>query len=283
MLDGRPSNTAFQVAAARAAHLRFDPEPLLEDVHAEALLDEEGRAMVDGYADGGPWIMLENRFFLPLRARFAEDRLIEAYARDVRQFVILGAGLDSFAWRQPAGIEELNIYEVDHPSTQSWKIKRLEELGWATPTNTTLVPCDFEHQSTSEALSPTQFDPSKPCVVSWMGVIYYLGRDVAEAALRDLAGLMAPSSQLLFDAMLPWDLLPERYQIIRKAMAEYLNGAGEPQINRYSPDELTDAIRTAGFAKAEVFHPKDLVSLYLDPIRLTLEIPERFRLAVATR
>ena len=284
MIEGRPSNTAFQVAAARAAHMRFDPKPpLLNDIHAEALLDAEGLEMIEGYADGGPWIMLENRFFLPLRARFVEDQLAKAYARGVRQFVILGAGLDSFAWRQPPGISELRLYEVDHPSTQSWKMNRLKELGWTTPNNTSLVPCDFEGQSTSEALARTDFDPTKPCVVSWMGVIYYLNRDTAESSLRDLAKLMAPTSELIFDSMLPWDMLPERYQIIRKAMAEYLNGAGEPQINRYEPTELVQAVEAAGFAKAEILHPADLVTRYLDPSQLTLEIPERFRLAVATR
>jgi methyltransferase (TIGR00027 family) len=117
MIEDRPSETALEVAAARAAHLRFDPDPhLLEDVHAESLLDEEGRALIPRYGDDGPWILKENRLFLPLRARFAEDRLAEAHARGCRQLVILGAGLDSFAWRQPEGLADLRIYEVDHPA-----------------------------------------------------------------------------------------------------------------------------------------------------------------------
>jgi len=283
MIEGRPSTTAFHVAAARAAHLKFDAAPyVLEDVHAARLLDEEGLAQIDTFSNDGPWILLENRLFLCLRARHVEERLAAAYARGVRQYVILGAGLDSFAWRQPEGLEDLSIFEVDHPSTQRWKAARLDSLGWPVPTNTELVECDFEKQTASEALGATRFDPSQPAVVSWMGVIYYLERATADLALRDLAGIMAPGSELIFDSMFPWDELPKRYHEIREAMGQFLKGAGEPHINRYSRNEIIDSALAAGFSRASLAETKDLVEAYAGAIGEP-KLSERFTLVVAER
>ncbi len=285
MIEGRPSNTAFQVAAARAAHLRYDPPPhLLEDRLAEALLDEEGLAMIGQYTDDGPWIMLENRLFLPLRARFAEDRLAALHGRGLRQLVILGAGLDTFAWRRPAALEGLRVYEVDHPSTQGWKRARLESLGWPVPDDTRLVPCDFERQTASEALLAAGFDPARPALVSWMGVVYYLTPEAAGASLRDLAGLLAAGSEVVLDAMLPWTALPERYHALRVQIADYLKGAGEPQINRHTPEALVEALLGAGFSSAEVVDRDALIREYVEPSGARgLPFPDRFMLAIARR
>lgn len=283
MIEGRPSDTAFQVAAAREAHRRFDPAPLLlDDVHAGAFLDAKGSAAIDGYADGGVWILVENRLFLPLRARLVEDRLAQAFARGVRQYVILGAGLDSYAWRQPSGQNALRIYEVDHPSTQSWKIDRLAGLGWKVPDNTRMVACDFERTSAGEALAATDFDPRAPAVVSWMGVIYYLARETADGAMSELADILAPGSELVFDVMMPWEAMPPRYLEIRERMVSWLAGAGEPQQNRYRPAELVDAAHAAGFRETEVIEVPELYARYADaPPRAPLS--ERFFLAIAKR
>lgn len=283
MIEGRPSETAIQVAAAREAHRRYDEgPPLLDDVHAAALLDASGRALVETYGDDAPWILRENRLFLPLRARFVEDRLAEAYACGVRQYVILGAGLDSYAWRQPSGQDALRIYEVDHPSTQQWKVDRLAGLGWPLPSNARMVACDFEATTASEALSGTDFDPSQPAIVSWMGVVYYLERETAAAALRDLAAILAPGSELVFDAMLPWEAMPERYHAIREQMVAWLKGAGEPQKNRYLPAELVEAARAAGFGETEVVDVPTLYARYADGAP-TAPLTERFFLAIAKR
>src|SRR5262245_10505374 len=105
----------MQVAACRAAHLRFDPPPhLLEDRCAEPLLGDDAEALIGLYADGGHWILRENRIFLPLRGRYAEDVVADAYRAGVRQLVVLGAGLDSFGLRRPASLSELRVIEVDH-------------------------------------------------------------------------------------------------------------------------------------------------------------------------
>lgn len=283
MIEGRPSETAIEVAAAREAHRRYDEAPLLlDDVHAAALLDEAGLAAVERYADGAPWILLENRLFLPLRARFVEDRLARAHARGVRQYVILGAGLDSYAWRQPESQRDLRIYEVDHPSTQAWKVDRLSGLGWPLPSNARMVACDFEASTASEALAATDFDPSRPTIVSWMGVIYYLERETAAGAMADLAKILAPGSELVFDVMLPWEAMPERYQAIREQMVAWLSGAGEPQKNRYRPAEIVEAAAAAGFGETRVFDVPSLHAQYSN--RAPREpLTERFFLAVATR
>ena len=118
MIEGEPSQTALHVAAARAAHLRFDPAPhLLEDPHAEPLLGERAEALIESYANGGSWLLIENRIAIPLRARYVEDRLDAAYRNGVRQLVVLGAGLDSYAFRTPTEQPELRVFEIDHPST----------------------------------------------------------------------------------------------------------------------------------------------------------------------
>lgn len=284
MIDGRPSNTAFQVAAARAAHLRFDPAPhLLEDSLAHALLDDEGREMIHLYADDGPWIMRENRLFVPLRGRLVEDRLAEAYARGVRQLVVLGAGLDSIAWRQSELLPQLRVYEIDHPSTQSWKVDRLASLGWGVPDNVRMVACDFEQETAGQALAKTDFDANAPAFVSWMGVVYYLERATADTAMKELASLLAPGSTVVLDFMLPWEALSERYHEVRKAMVQYLKGAGEPHINRYDPADMRLALDMAGFASLEIFDREAFLAAYPRLSGFSPSVSERFLIAIASR
>ena len=159
MIEGRPSETALHTAAARAAHRLLDPEPhLLEDVRAAELLGADGEALIETYRDDGLWVLVENRIFIPLRARYVEDRLRVAYLNGARQYVVLGAGLDSFTFRQPAQLGELEIFEVDHPSTQDWKTARIDSLGWSVPDNVQFVPCDFETTSVSGALRDAGFN-----------------------------------------------------------------------------------------------------------------------------
>ena len=282
MIDGRPSDTALQVAAARAAHLRFDPAPhLLEDVHAGALLGPDFEDMTLGYRDASLWLLVENRIFIPLRGRYVEDCLREAHARGVRQFVILGAGLDSFAFRQPSDLPGLHVFEIDHPSTQGWKRARLEELGWAIPKNTRYVPCDFEKQTAAQALLQSEFDANQPAVVSWMGVVYYLEKETVDAGLRDLAELLAPGSDVAFDVMRPWEELPDRYQEMRELMAKYLSKAGEPHVNRYRKDEIAETVRAAGFTEARIEERETLEARYVSPIETKIPLSHRFRLVTA--
>lgn len=284
MQEGQPSQTALQVAACRAAHLRYDPPPhLLEDRLAERLLGEDAEMLIGSYSNDAPWILLENRLFLPFRARYAEERIAEAYREGVRQLVVLGAGLDSFALRRPASLGDLRVYEVDHPSTQRWKRNRLSELGDPLPDSLTFVECDFEKSSLTSALHTTAFRRDEPAVVSWLGVVYYLNEDTVRRALLELARLLAPGSSVVLDYQFPMEDLPQRYRDIFERQSAFLKGAGEPQINRYRPDALRAEILAAGFTSAELPEREELERRYFAPLASKIAMAERFGMAIARR
>lgn len=282
MIEGEPSQTALQVAAARAAHLRFDPPPhLLEDRIAERLLGQDAERLIAAYGDGAPWILLENRLFLPFRARFAEDVVAESYATGARQLVVLGAGLDSFALRRPPGLADLRVFEVDHPATQRWKRRRLAELGVPLPKTLVFVECDFEKSSVTAALQGTAFRSDEPVVVSWLGVVYYLTQETVRRALGELRALLAPGSAIVLDYQFPMESLPERYREVFAAQSAWLKGAGEPQVNRYSPDALRATLLEAGFASAELPTREVLERRYFAPLASSIPMSERFGMVVA--
>jgi methyltransferase (TIGR00027 family) len=284
MIEGEPSQTALHVAAARAAHLRYDPGPhILVDDRAQALLGERAEALMQSYADDGSFLLVENRLAIPLRARYAEDRLAAAYRDGVRQLVVLGAGLDSYAFRRPTQLGELRVYEVDHPSTQAWKTARIAELAWEIPDFLTFVQCDFEKTQVSEVLKRASFVESEPAVVTWMGVVYYLEPETARHALVDLYDLLAARSEVVFDYQFPFEDLPERYAKIPKTMNTYLKGVGEPQLNRYRREELREVILAAGYAQALLPERDELHARYYAPLDTRIPMSERFGLAVARR
>jgi methyltransferase (TIGR00027 family) len=284
MKEGEPSYTAKQVAASRAAHLRFDPAPhVLEDRFAELLLGSDAGALIDLYADGGLWILQENRIFLPLRARYAEDLVFESHRAGVRQLVVLGAGLDSFGLRRPAPLSDLRVIEVDHPATQRWKRQRLADLAIPVPDHLSFVECDFAATSLTSALHGTAFRAGDPAVVSWMGVVYYLDRSTVRQALAELAALLAPSSAVVLDFMLPLEVLPQRYREIHDAMSAHLGQAGEPQVNRYLPDEIRAEFIAAGFARVDLASSDEIHRRHLGPAAPKRSRAERFGIAVGWR
>jgi methyltransferase (TIGR00027 family) len=282
--EGKPSFTAMQVAACRAAHLRFDPAPhLLEDRFAEPLIGTDGEGLIGLYADGGHWILRENRLFIPFRARYAEELVAEAYRAGVRQLVVLGAGLDTFGLRRPASQPDLRVIEVDHPATQRWKRQRLAELAFPLPDSLSFVECDFETTSVTSALRGTSFRSDAPAVVSWMGVVYYLAKETVSRALAELAQLLSPGSAVVLDYQFPLEGLPQRYREVVAAMTTVLDRVGEPQANRYLPDELRDELIAAGFARAELPTRDELYRRYFEPLASPIPMSERFGIAVAWR
>lgn len=137
-----------------------------------------------------------------MRSRYTEDRLAEAAARGVKQYVILGAGLDTFAYRASGALERIRVFEVDTPESQAWKRQRLAEAGIAIPASCELVPCDFESQSLDDAFARSTFDPRKPTFVSWLAVTMYLHRDAIERTLRWIARL-GPHTELVLTHCVP--------------------------------------------------------------------------------
>ncbi|MEZ4279057.1 MAG: class I SAM-dependent methyltransferase [Myxococcota bacterium] len=286
MIEGEPSQTALQVAAARAAHLRFDPPPhLLEDRFAEKLLGEEAERLIAAYGDDAPWILRENRLFLPFRARYAEDLVARAHAEGVRQLVVLGAGLDSFALRRPAALADLRVFEVDHPATQRWKRRRLEAIGDSLPDSLApslvFVECDFEKMALADALRGSAFRADAPAVVSWLGVVYYLSKETVARALAELRALLAPGSAVVLDYQFPVESLPQRYRDVFAQQSAWLKGAGEPQVNRYRPDELRAVLLAAGFEGAELPEREALEARYFRALGSEVRMAERFGMAVA--
>ena len=241
-----PDSTAVRVALWRALHLELDPPPhVLEDPIGLALAapDEGWRRR----PDMDPRTAGRFRAAIVARARFVEDLVAQQAGRGVGQYVILGAGLDTFAQRRPDIASGLRILEVDQPGPQAWKRQRLIELGFGIPEWLRLVPVDFEAGDLWwDRLAAAGFDAGRPAVVASTGVSMYLTKDAIAATLRQFAGL-APGSMLAMTFMLP------------QAPA----GAGRPFISLFWPPEMLVLAREAGLGKVRHFSGASLAQRYL--------------------
>ena len=214
MAMGVPDNTAVRVALWRALHLKTDPSPHVFE-------DELGLALANPDADWQkrPDMSPFTRPFrasIVARARFVEDLLEREVARGVTQYVILGAGLDTFAQRRPALAMRLRVFEVDQPGPQEWKRGRLVELGLGVPSHLHLVPVDFERgEAWLERLAAAGFDAKAPTLVASTGVSMYLTKEAITATLRQIAGL-ASGTTLVMSFMLPIELALSRVPIARR-------------------------------------------------------------------
>jgi methyltransferase (TIGR00027 family) len=186
------------------------------------------------------------RAFMCARSRFAEDALEAAIAGGVQQYVVLGAGLDTFAGRSSHA--DLRIFEVDHPATQSWKRQRLDESGIHVPVSVTFVPVDFERERLVDRLSASGFDMSMPAFCSWLGVVPYLTHEAAAETLRALGGL-AQGSGVAFDYAVPREALSAEQQAAFDWLAERVARAGEPFQPGYEPTELRALLLECGFTR----------------------------------
>ena len=195
------------------------------------------------------------------RGWYAEDCLLEAIGRGVRQYVILGAGLDTFAYRQPASAAQLQIFEVDHPSTQQWKRDRLAAAQLATPPNVTFVPIDFEKVSLRDGLLGAGFDSAMPAFFSWLGVTQYLSEASIDATLQ-LIRSMQPGSEVVLSFVLPDDAMPKDEAPIAAMAAAGAASTGEPWLTRFHPDQLAAKLAAMRFSKVELFTPEQVNTCY---------------------
>jgi methyltransferase (TIGR00027 family) len=238
--------SAVRVALWRAIHVQVDSPPhVLEDEIGLQLADPDGewRSRPDMDPAGTSWF----RAAIVARARFIEDLVVEQAAQGLEQYVILGAGLDTFAQRRPEIGSRVRVFEVDQPGPQAWKRRRLVELGFGVPEWLRLVPVDFEAgEALWEQLSAAGFDPDKPAVVVSTGVSMYLSKEANAATLEQLAGL-APASTLAMTFLLPPELLDDGYRPGYEAAERGARSAGTPFISFYTPDEMQDLARQAGF------------------------------------
>jgi methyltransferase (TIGR00027 family) len=256
-----PDEAALRVALWRALHAQIDPPPhVLEDVIGLMLAapndDWRQRPDMDAKATS------RARASIVARARFIEDLVVEQAGRGVGQYLILGAGLDTFVQRRPEIASRLRTFEVDQPGVQAWKQKRLIEAGFGIPEYLRLVPVDFETGwSWWEKLAAAGFDSDRPTVAASSGVTMYLSKDAVMTTLRRAAALVRGST-LAMTFMLPLEFVDSEERVQRQAAEQGAQAAGTPFVSFFSPTEMLDLAREAGFREVLHVSAADLAERY---------------------
>ncbi len=266
MQTGKPSRTALRVAIRRAAHQLADHPPILNDPIAVRLITPQtvGPSYARDLERAMHPVARDFRAMMAARSRYAEDRLAAAVAapipNPVRQYVILGAGLDTFAYRNP--FSDLRVFEVDFPATQQWKRWVLSVCGIAIPPNLVFAAVDFEHKALRDGLREAGVDLAAPAFFSWLGVVPYLTLDAFRATLATIAQFPAGSA-VSFDYAFPPETLSAEKREIFNRLAGRVAMAGEPFRLFFTPEQLEAEFRHAGFHRIEQFSNDDLNAHYL--------------------
>ncbi len=260
MDEGSPSRTALSAATHRAVHQLLDVPKVFDDPLALRIICEN--------AEKGIWVDLcqlqksrSLRAFIALRSRYAEDELARAVQRGVRQYVILGAGLDTFGYRNPYPVSRLRVFEVDHPATQTWKRVRLRKAGIAIPDSLTFAPVDFEQQTLANGLNRAGFRADEPAFFSMLGVVVYLTRTAVMETFKFVASLPA-GSEIVFDYGILSSMLSERQRSARGYLARRVAAIGEPWITYFDPASIARDLRAMGFKQVEDFGPEEAKERY---------------------
>jgi methyltransferase (TIGR00027 family) len=272
MQPGSPSRTALGVARRRAIHQLLDPPPVLADPIAIPILGREfdPRAVRADPIQHHP-AARAFRAFMAVRSRYAEDNLAVAVNAGVRQYVVLGAGLDTFACRNP--FPDLQVFEVDFPATQIWKRDLLRLAGIPEPASLTFVPLDFEHRTLREGLTEAGFDLRSPAFFCWLGVVPYLTLPAFRSTI-DFIAAMPAGSGVSFDYALSAEELSPARQRVHQALAERVAAAGEPFRLFFRTEQLDNELHTAGFQQTEQFDTVDLNQRYFTGRTDGLALPD---------
>jgi methyltransferase (TIGR00027 family) len=262
MIEARPSRTALRVAMHRAAHQVFDHPRVLDDPIARAIIGPEAAAELDAaQARYGEHVARNLRAFMAVRSRFAEDQLSASIERGVTQYVILGAGLDTFAYRNPHSEKSLRVFEVDYPATQEWKRGRLAAAGIAIPASVTYAPVDFERQTLSDGLRTAGFDPAKESFFSWLGVTMYLSLEAVMDTFQFIASTPVEGG-VVFDYAVNRASLDPSAQVALDKLSGRVAAAGEPFQTFFDPAALADRLRRTGFRSVEDLGAEEINSRY---------------------
>jgi methyltransferase (TIGR00027 family) len=265
VIPAQASRTALRVALHRAAHQLLDAPTVFVDPLALRILGPKVEAAFR--ADPAQYdtsrFAPQMRAFMAVRARLAEEQITQARAAGVRQVVILGAGLDTYAYRSPAA-PPVAIWEVDHPATQTWKRELLAAAGIEPPPHLKFVPADLAREPLEGALAATGFDPHVGAVFSWLGVTQYLSADDVLATLRYVAGATATAGGVTFDYAIAPQLLGITERWAYEALAARVKAAGEPWLSAFVPRELVTAVQQQGFGVVRDVDPQDLLQRYVD-------------------
>ena len=251
-----PSITAQRAAMHRSAHQILDEPRVFDDPLALRIIGAESSSVLQAVPASD---LL--RAFIAARSRYAEDALGEAVRRGLRQYVILGAGLDTFAYRNPYTQARLRVFEVDHPATQSWKRAQLEVAGIAIPPSLTFVPVDFETQTMADGLRQATFDPGEPAFFSWLGVTPYLTGEAIASTLKFIATLKTGSG-VVFDYVISPSLLNPQQRSAFDDLSKRVAMAGEPWRTFFDPSTLAADLKAFGFEKAIDLGPDEINACY---------------------
>lgn len=278
MDDATPSTTALATALMRALHTRADPLPLLDDPWGDRLVPDAVKDRMRARAPTGTPadIALDAGLRASaayanviVRSRFAEDMLADAAARGVRQYVLIGAGFDSYALRRPEAARDVAVFEVDHPATQGYKCERISACGIKVAGNVHFVAADLSMEDLGVALARSPFKTGEPAFFSWLGVSMYLTREANLATFRAIAGAATIGSELVFNYadQIVFDNSPSEggESASLSEMRRTVAAAGEPFLSGFHPIELADVLHGCGLELVEDFSNKQLVDRY-DPL-----------------
>jgi len=259
MQDGKFSRTAHRVAIRRAAHQLLDEPRVLDDPLALLIIGAETAQELRSNPKEHHAFSRAFRAFMAARSRYAEDELARAVAHGVTQYVILGAGLDTFAYRNPH--PGLRVFEIDHPATQAWKREQLQAAAIPVPPSLTFVPVDFEQQTLESGLNHCGFNTAAPAFFSWLGVTPYLTHTACMTTLSLIARMPAGSGVVFDFAVDPALLNPGQRQAL-DALSKRVAAAGEPFQLFFDPEKLQDELRSLGFHRTEFLQGKELNARY---------------------
>ena len=259
MQEGKFSKTANRVAIRRAAHQLLDQPKVLDDPLALRIIGSKAAEDLRSNPKEHHAFSRAFRAFMAARSRYAEDELAGAVSRGVQQYVVLGAGLDTFAYRNPH--PGLRVFEVDHPSTQAWKREQLQAASIVVPPSLAFVPIDFELQTLADGLAQSAFKVNAAGFFSWLGVTPYLTREACMTTL-DFIAKMPAGSGLVFDfAVDPALLNPGQRQALA-ALTKRVARYGEPFQLFFDPTKLSDELKALGFKRSEFLQGKELNARY---------------------
>ena len=276
------ASTADLAAAARARHQR-DRVRLLEDPYAFSLTSPSLQRVLRFRP--AAWFMANwaLRGLKPvilglfIRARYAEQAVEAALREGIRQYVIVGAGLDSFALRRTDLVPPLRVFEIDRPTMQEVKRERIRNAGIPLPAGLQFVPADLERVSVMDALADSSFDRERPVILSFLGVTYYLTPDALAESARSIAAGVVPGSRLVLDYMLDEASAWPEHRRMRTQLEDYVAKRDEPMKSEYSLAAMSELLAGAGFRTIEAITMMDLAERYAEELGpLPFETPGLF-------
>jgi methyltransferase (TIGR00027 family) len=259
-VPGQPSRSALTAAAARAAHLIVDGQPaIFADTLAAALLGDQAEELIAYHERRGTHpVLVGARVQVTCRGRYAEDALARAVRAGVTQYVLLGAGLDSFAYRDGPLAGRVRVFEVDHPASQEFKRAALAAAGVEVPDSVRYVPADLARDPLIQCLAAAGFDAAAPAVIAWLGVTMYLAAEAVAETLAAVAGL-APGTELIADYLLPEGERDEAGALYGALVAQASAEQGEPWRSCFTPDQMADLAGRAGFGAVRAVSQRDTI------------------------